>query len=68
MAANVFVSFDHPKYGRIELVANPVKLSKTPVIVQLPAPELGEHTEEILLEYGYTKEAIEQLKQQRVID
>jgi crotonobetainyl-CoA:carnitine CoA-transferase CaiB-like acyl-CoA transferase len=33
----------------------------------MPAPEFGQHTEEVLLEYGYSWEDIEQFKQQRII-
>jgi crotonobetainyl-CoA:carnitine CoA-transferase CaiB-like acyl-CoA transferase len=62
-----FVPFDHPNYGRIEVVANPIKLSENPATIRLPAPEFGQHTEEVLLEYGYTWEDIEQFKKQRVI-
>ena len=66
-ANDIFVPFDHPAYGRIEVVANPVTLSKTPPNIRMPAPEFGEHTEEVLLELGYTWEDIEQFKQQAVI-
>jgi crotonobetainyl-CoA:carnitine CoA-transferase CaiB-like acyl-CoA transferase len=66
-ANDTFVPFDHPTHGRIEVVANPVKLSKTPATVRMPAPEFGQHTEEVLLEYGYSWEDIEQFKQQRII-
>ena len=66
-ANDFFVRFDHPTYGRIEVIANPVKLSKNPASVRLPAPEHGQHTEEVLLEYGYTWEDIVQFKEQGVI-
>jgi len=66
-ANDIFVSFDHPTFGPIEVVANPIKLSKTPATIRMPAPEFGQHTEEILLEYGYTWEDIERFKQQGVI-
>lgn len=66
-ANNFFITYDHPVHGPIELVANPVRLSKTPERVRRPAPEFSQHTEEILLEYGYTWDAIEQLKQQQII-
>ena len=62
-----FVTLDHPTYGRIEVVANPVELSKTPEMLRMPAPEFGQHTEEVLLEYGYTWEDIERFKQQGAI-
>lgn len=66
-ANDFFAAYDHPTYGRIEIVANPIKLSKTPATVRMPAPEFGQHTEEVLLEYGYTWEDIEQFKEQGVI-
>lgn len=66
-ANDYFVPFDHPTYGRIEVLANPLNLSKTPSSIRLPAPEFGQHTEEVLLGLGYTWEDIAGLKQQQVI-
>ena len=66
-ANDCFVAYDHPTYGRIEMLSNPIKLSKTPSTVRMPAPEFGQHTEEVLLEYGYTWEDIAQLKELGVI-
>jgi crotonobetainyl-CoA:carnitine CoA-transferase CaiB-like acyl-CoA transferase len=65
-ANEFFVPLDHPTYGRIEVVANPIKLSKTPVTVKT-APEFGQHTEEVLLEHGYTWEDIAKFKEEKVI-
>jgi crotonobetainyl-CoA:carnitine CoA-transferase CaiB-like acyl-CoA transferase len=65
-ANDFFVPLDHPTYGRIEVVANPIKLSKTPVTVKT-APEFGQHTEEVLLEHGYTWEDIAKFKEEKVI-
>jgi crotonobetainyl-CoA:carnitine CoA-transferase CaiB-like acyl-CoA transferase len=62
-----FVAYDHPTHGRIEAVANPVLLSKNPATVRMPAPEFGQHTEEALLEYGYSWEDIAKLKEGGVI-
>jgi crotonobetainyl-CoA:carnitine CoA-transferase CaiB-like acyl-CoA transferase len=66
-ANDFFVSYNHPVYGHIEGVANPIKLSKSPATVRMPAPEIGQHTEEVLLEYGYTWEDIGRLKEQGII-
>ena len=66
-ANEFFAAYDHPTYGPIEIVGNPMHLSKTPASVRKPAPEFGQHTEEILLEYDYTWEDIVQFKAQGVI-
>ncbi len=66
-ANDFFVSYDHPTYGHMELVANPITLSKIPQTIRMPAPEFGQHTEEVLLEYGYTWEDIARFKEQGVI-
>jgi crotonobetainyl-CoA:carnitine CoA-transferase CaiB-like acyl-CoA transferase len=66
-ANNFFTTFDHPHYGPIDVVANPVKLSKTPATIRTPAPEFGQHTEEILLEAGYTWDDMQKFKQEGLI-
>jgi crotonobetainyl-CoA:carnitine CoA-transferase CaiB-like acyl-CoA transferase len=66
-ANDFFLSFDHPTYGRMEVVANPIHLSKTPPTVRTPAPEFSQHTEEVLLECGYAWKDIEGFKQQHII-
>ena len=38
-----------------------------PASVRTPAPEIGQHTEEILLDLGYSRDAIVQLKEQGII-
>jgi crotonobetainyl-CoA:carnitine CoA-transferase CaiB-like acyl-CoA transferase len=66
-ANDFFAAYDHPTYGLIEIVANPMHLSKSPAAVRRPAPEFGQHTEEILLENDYTWEDIAWFKEQGVI-
>lgn len=69
MQANEYITtFEHPQYGSTDMVGFPVGLSETPCAVHTPAPELGQHTEEILSELlGYDWERIEQLRKHRVI-
>jgi len=62
-----FVEFDHPRHGPIEVMASPIKLSDTPASVRMPAPEFGEHSEEVLSDFGYSPEEIARLKEQGVI-
>ena len=52
----------HPLLGEIELVAQPVKLSGADFAVRSATPELGEHTDEVLAEYGYHGDEIEALR------
>jgi len=66
-ANDFFISYDHPTCGLMEGVANPVKLSNSPEAVRMPAPEFSQHTEEILLENGYTWEEIAQFKANNII-
>jgi crotonobetainyl-CoA:carnitine CoA-transferase CaiB-like acyl-CoA transferase len=66
-ANNFFLPYDHPNYGKMEIMASPVNMSKTPATIRMPAPEFGQHTEEVLLEAGYTWEDIERFKNEHVI-
>jgi crotonobetainyl-CoA:carnitine CoA-transferase CaiB-like acyl-CoA transferase len=53
--------------GHIQMVATPADFSDTCVEARGPAPELGQHTEEVLLELGYDWEQIIPLKERGVI-
>ncbi len=53
---------EHPDWGPMSQVGNPVSLSESPAEPGLRAPELGEHTEEVLIEAGYTWAQIEALR------
>ncbi|HTE86107.1 MAG TPA: CoA transferase [Dehalococcoidia bacterium] len=60
---NGYISeFEHPNLGRFETIATPVRFGESHVAVRGPAPELGQHTEEVLLERGHTWEQIESLR------
>lgn len=67
-ANDYIVEFDHPVRGREKWVGVPVRLSQTPGAIRRPAPELGQDTEEVLLEIGgYTWEEIEKLRMEEAI-
>lgn len=61
------VTIDDPEAGEVQVVGPALDLSKTPGKVGSKAPELGQHTEEILLEVGYTWEQIVAMKEQGAI-
>jgi crotonobetainyl-CoA:carnitine CoA-transferase CaiB-like acyl-CoA transferase len=48
-------------------VAFPIRLSETPAIIHSPPPALGEHTEEVLSEMGYSDADIEKFKEEGAI-
>jgi crotonobetainyl-CoA:carnitine CoA-transferase CaiB-like acyl-CoA transferase len=66
-ANGFFVSYEHPTHGDVEILANPVKLGKSPATYRLPAPEFAQHTEEVLLEHGYDWDDIIRFKELGVI-
>jgi crotonobetainyl-CoA:carnitine CoA-transferase CaiB-like acyl-CoA transferase len=67
-ANDYVIDFDHPNHGPIKVQGMPVALSETPGQVRTPAPEFGQHTEEILLDLlGYDWERISELREKEVI-
>jgi formyl-CoA transferase len=60
------VEVDHPTRGKYLTVGNPIKLSDSPTEVKR-SPLLGEHTDEIMKELGYTDAQIRELHEAKVI-
>jgi crotonobetainyl-CoA:carnitine CoA-transferase CaiB-like acyl-CoA transferase len=57
----------HPRLGRLKLLSQAVKLSRTPASVATPTPEAGQHTDEILQELGYRADEIASLRATKAI-
>ncbi len=66
-ANDMLVTLDHHLGSKVNTVGNPIKLSKTPVEIRAADPVLGQHTEEVLLELGYTWDEITALRDKEVI-
>ena len=61
LARDMVVEVEHSRLGPVKALGSPVKFSHTPTEIKRGAPLLGEHTREILCEYGYSDSEIDSL-------
>jgi crotonobetainyl-CoA:carnitine CoA-transferase CaiB-like acyl-CoA transferase len=66
-ARNMTVHLPHPLSDELNLVASPLKLSATPVQYRRPPPLLGEHTAEVLAEFGIDTAELARLREARAV-
>ena len=59
-------TLDYPDLGPIKVAGSPVRMNEMTVGPQGPPPEIGQHTEEILLEAGYTWDEVVALRDEGV--
>lgn len=67
LARDNIITQTHPVAGPVRSLANPVRLADTPPIYRLPPPALGEHTESVLAELGYTPGQIAEMRAAGII-
>ncbi|MBN8926828.1 MAG: formyl-CoA transferase [Rhodospirillales bacterium 69-11] len=58
---------EHPVLGAVEVIGQPIELSRTPWSIRSATPEPGEHTAAILRELGYGEAEITALQERRVV-
>ena len=54
VAREMVIELAHPDLGPVRALGNPIKLSRTPAIIDRPPPTLGQHTDEVLAEHAPT--------------
>ena len=53
---------DHPRLGRFDVVAQPITMSRSRPETHVPAPERGQHTDEVLQDFGFSRDEIDELR------
>jgi crotonobetainyl-CoA:carnitine CoA-transferase CaiB-like acyl-CoA transferase len=63
----LFTTVEHARLGSLRQIAPPFALGDTPATVRRPPPELGQHTAEVLEEFGLTEGEISALIKKKAI-
>ena len=61
------LTLDQGAAGQIATTGFPVKMREAPAMIQRPAPQLGEHTDEVLTELGFGADECRALRQRGIV-
>jgi formyl-CoA transferase len=62
IANDLVAQVEHSLVGTIDMFGPPAKMSESPLRIQRASPALGEHTDEVLAEFGYAPDEITELR------
>lgn len=66
-AAGLVVGVDHPTFGRVEQPGIFWDMGAVAIKIDRPSPELGQHTDEILKELGFSGEEVARFRERKVV-
>ncbi|HKQ85255.1 MAG TPA: CoA transferase [Candidatus Acidoferrales bacterium] len=67
LSQSLVKTFEHPTVGQYRALANPIKFSASETAEPFAAPTLGQHTDETLTSFGFSKDEIENFRKTGVI-
>jgi crotonobetainyl-CoA:carnitine CoA-transferase CaiB-like acyl-CoA transferase len=66
-AREMIATLMHPTAGATRVIGSPIKLSETPASLRSAPPTLGQHTDAVLAEIGYSREQVDELRRSKAI-
>ncbi|MYE14152.1 MAG: CoA transferase [Gammaproteobacteria bacterium] len=67
VANDILLEFEHPSAGRLRQTGTPARFLNTPAAIERGAPRLGEHTDQVLAECGFSAARIAELREAAVV-
>jgi crotonobetainyl-CoA:carnitine CoA-transferase CaiB-like acyl-CoA transferase len=67
LAEGLVTNLDHPVVGRYRTMTKPIKFTDTPGPAPTASPTFGEHSDEVLVESGYTVDEIAALRKRAIV-